>query len=224
MGRFLGIVSGKGGVGKTTTSINLAFCLKDFYKTVLVEGNLQNPHIGLHFGQKKPEYTIHDATMLKHTIEKAIHDIYGMNVVMGSTGAKYNEDRIQKVIRGLYPFGETIIVDCPPGNYMQILEHCDECIIVTTPDPVSVSESYIAKGTAKKLGVIVLGVVINRASRSRHELGEKRISQFLNLPVLANIPEDKKVQEALSKKQPVVHYNPSAKSSREFIRLADSVR
>lgn len=220
MSRFLAVVSGKGGVGKTTTSINLAFCLKDHCKTVLVDGNLGNPHIGLHFGKQNPEFNIHRATLLNHPVAKAIHDIYGMNVVMGGFGSKYNYAKIKTAIKGLCDFGDIIVVDCPPGEYMHILEHCDECIIVTTPDAVAVGESHLAKAIAKKLSVDVLGVVVNKVSNARHELKLKQIEAFLSLPILAEIPEDINIQKALKKMQPVVHYSSMAKSSKEFIKLA----
>lgn len=220
MNKFLAVLGGKGGVGKTTLSINLAFCLKDHTNVLLVDGNLETPHLGLHLGKHEPEHTFHAATLNKHPISKAIYELYGIRTVLGSLSLQHNPERLRDNLRGLYRYGKKIIVDCPTHQYTPIMQHCDECILVTTPDPVSLAEAYKARHQAQRLGVDVLGTVVNRVQGKRHETSINKITDFLHTPVLEVIPEDTFVKKALTKQQPVVHYKPNSRSGKAFRHIA----
>jgi MinD-like ATPase involved in chromosome partitioning or flagellar assembly len=74
----------------------------------------------------------------------------------------------------------------------------------------------IAASSNKK----IIGTVINRVKREGHELTKKEIEEILEYPVLAEIPEDKNMAEAIAAKTPIVEYNPNSPAAIEFRRLA----
>ena len=74
MTRFVVIASGKGGVGKTFVSLNLATALSQFGRDViLVDANLSTPHIGMHLGSTTFPVTIHDVLQGKKHIHQALY-------------------------------------------------------------------------------------------------------------------------------------------------------
>ena len=74
MSKVIGIIAIKGGVGKTTTVVNLGAILsKEFNKNILiVDGNFSAPNLALHFGITKSEKTLHDVLLNKANIDEAI--------------------------------------------------------------------------------------------------------------------------------------------------------
>jgi septum site-determining protein MinD len=74
MTRFISIISGKGGVAKTTTSINLGAALSYFGKDVIVvDANLTTPNIGVHLGVPVVPVHLHHALQGKHNIRDAVY-------------------------------------------------------------------------------------------------------------------------------------------------------
>src|SRR3989344_470631 len=74
MGRTIGIVSLKGGVGKTTTTVALGSALSEFgQKVLLVEGNYSSPNLGIHFNIFSPDVSIQDVLSRAANFSDSIH-------------------------------------------------------------------------------------------------------------------------------------------------------
>jgi len=86
MGKIIGILSIKGGVGKTSISSSMAADLAGYYgkKVLLIDSNYSAPNLGLHMDIVEPEKTIHDVLSGKVRMINAVHKRFGVDVVPGS--------------------------------------------------------------------------------------------------------------------------------------------
>ena len=92
MGKIIGIIAIKGGVGKTTVSSSMAADLVNYYgkKVLLIDANYSATNLGLHMDIVEPEKTVHDVLLGKVRMQNAVHKRFGVDVVPGSYS--YNKD------------------------------------------------------------------------------------------------------------------------------------
>jgi septum site-determining protein MinD len=228
---FLAVVSAKGGVGKTTTTINLAHALAEFGRTVIaVDTDITAPNLSIHLGITKYPKTLH------HVLhgEASIHDIIykhqsGIQVIPGSvaydhvTTAPINQMR--NVIPNLKGKSEIVILDSAPGlgeEAQTTIALCDYAIVVVTPDLAAVSDARKTVKLIKQLNRKILGVVLNRA-HAGDELSKTEVETFLEIPVLGTIPDDFHIRSAYKIKCPVVFAHPDAPSTVQYKKLAAKI-
>jgi len=85
MSKVIGVISLKGGVGKTSCVTNLASALYDFNKkTLIIDANLSAPNIGIHLGLIDPENTLHDVLNGDSKVEEAIHSYDKFDLIPAS--------------------------------------------------------------------------------------------------------------------------------------------
>ena len=229
MTRYICVSSGKGGVGKTTTAVNLASSMqKQGNDVVLVDGNVSTPHIHLHLGGEKVDRHLHHAIRDEIHISQLIYKHNtGLRVVPAHTELEHlkypDHEGFKDSLLDLEGFADTVIVDCAPGFGREAvvpLEVTDEVLIVTTPDHAAVDDALRTLEVARELGKPVLGVVLNMVRKDRMEHKIDEVEEALGVPVIAVIPHDKKVRSALRKQQPVVHAHSRSKASKKFLELA----
>ncbi|MBD3155448.1 MAG: P-loop NTPase [Candidatus Aenigmarchaeota archaeon] len=229
MTRLIVITSGKGGVGKTTLTSNLAAALTDFGQEVIaLDGNLTTPNLGIHVGLHLPKNTIHDVLKSETRLRDAIYPhSYGFGVIPASLGLNDLKDvditRLPEVTFSLLGRADYVIVDSSAGigkEALSALSAGDETIIVTNPNLPAVADALKMVKLAEKTEINVLGVVVNRVTGEEHELTKHQISDLLGVPVLAEVPEDNSIPHSISQKQPLVAYNPEAPASIEIKKLA----
>ena len=229
MTRIISIISAKGGVGKTTTAANLSVALADRGHNVLVrDGNVTTPNLGLHFGIPLYPKTLHNFLAGECEIYDTIyiHDS-GVRVVPASLSVnsltRIDVDRLRTAVENLLPRRGFIFLDGAAGlgkEARTAIEIADDVIIVTNPELPAVTDALKAIKICRDCNKNILGVVVNRSTGRKHEMPLKEIRSMLEQPIIAVIPEDLKVQEAIAAKKPVLMHAPSARSSREFKRLA----
>lgn len=236
MGRAIVISSGKGGVGKTVTAINLAMALNSLGKNVvIVDSNLTTPNVALHLGSPVVPVTLNHVLQGKKHIFKATYTHHsGTKVVPASLSleALKNIDpaRFNKAIKQLKNIFEYIIIDSAAGLGreallpMGALNNEDEILIVTNPNMPAVTDAMKTIQLAEKLQKKVAGVVITRArNKKNQELATKNIKALLEKPILARIPEDDAVHESIMLRKPVVLTHPKSRAARSYMRLAAKI-
>lgn len=230
MTRIIALCSGKGGVGKTFLTANLGTALAELGKdVVVVDANLTTPNLGLHLGVPLYPTTLHDVLKGNAKISEALYEhASGLKIVPAGIALKdlkgVDSRDFPNALLDLLGNTDIILIDSAAGlgrEALAALETADELILVTNPELPAVADALKAAKLAQQLGTKVSGVVINRVSRKSHEMKSGEILSMLDgIELLAEIPEDTEVQKSISRRLPVIHHNPRAKTSTAIRRLA----
>jgi len=224
--RIISVLSGKGGVGKTTISVNLsALAASGGSEIVLVDGDIGNPSVGLHLGlwgyMSGLQNVLAGACKLEDVM--VVHPVTGIRVVPSTLEYRrgVSTGRLGDVLRRASH--DTFILDSPPGvsrSVEDILGCCTETVVVVTPDIPSVMSAVKIIELAKLRKVKVSGLVLNRVQKKKYEMHQREIESTCNVPILVSIPEDRVVPESISARIPVVLYAPKSPVSRDLGDLA----
>lgn len=231
--RIITIASGKGGVGKTNISTNLALSYAAMgKKVILMDADLGLANVNVVLGII-PKYNLyHVIRKQKQMSDVLMKTDYGIEIVAGASGfakiANLNEDELQGFIEELYHLShaDVIIVDAGAGvshNVLSFVGAADEAIIVTTPEPTAITDAYgIIKIIATEVDNVNLGLklIVNRVKSvgEGKKVAERVINiagQFLNLKVdyLGYVYEDPSVQQAILRQKPFLVLDPKSKAS-----------
>ena len=226
----IGVFSCKGGVGKTTTVANVGMAICQILKgnVLVVDANLSAPNLGLHFGELDPKVTIHDALVGEVSIEKAIMNAHGLDVLLGSIayGEEVHLVDLRSLLDPLRSKYKIIIVDSSPGigaEVVSAMKACDEIIIVTNPEIPTVASTLKTFRAAERYKIPILGAIVNKMRGESFELPVKDVKKALGWPIIAAIPEDRKVRESTASGVPVVSYDPKSPAAVEFRKLGEFI-
>lgn len=232
MGRLITVASGKGGVGKTTTSINLGAALNSFGKEVIiVDANLTTPNIGLHLGAPIVPVSLNHILTGKAKVGDAIYEHEsGTKIIPSSLSINemrnIEHSKLSEVGKKLRKMADIIIFDCAAGlgeEAIAAMEAADEVILVTNPEIPAVTDALKASKMLEQMGKEVKGVIVTRSRSSRSEMPIANIAEMLELPIIGVVPEDNRVQSALVMKDALVHVFPKSKAAREYKKIAASL-
>ena len=225
--KVIGILSIKGGVGKTSCTANIGASIAHHFgkKVLLIDTNYSAPNLGFHVGLLEPETTIHDVLSDKANIEEAIHPISdNFDVIVADlVGKEIQPFKLKKKIKAVKHKYDYIILDSSPNLNHEMLSTMlasDELYVVTSPDYPTLSTTMRAVKLAKEKNAEIKGLILNRVRGKKFELSIEDIEDAAGVPVVSVLPEDVKVLESLASTTPVSMNSPKAKSSIEFKRLA----
>ncbi len=227
MARIIAVASGKGGVGKTTTAVNLGTLLAEWgQKVTVVDGNLTTPNVGIHLGIPLYPVTIHDVIRGNASLNDATYvNTNGLRIVPGSISVDdllSSPYGLESALREINDKNHIVLLDCAAGlgnEAKEALKTADELILITQPDFPSVTDALRTKKVAESYGTKIMGVVLNNY-RASGALTKEEIEEMLDAKVIVSIPEDGSVHESLAVKRPVVHHKPSSPASKAFHDLA----
>ena len=232
MARIIVINSGKGGVGKTTTAINLGASLNKLDKEVIiVDANLNTPNVGLQLGAPIVPVTLNHVLKGKANVEDAVYEhASGTKIVPSSLSVKeltkFNTKKLPGIMEALGKLCDYVIVDSAAGfgdEVIAVLEASDEIIIVTNPEMPAVTDALKAVKVARQMGKNVKGVVVTRHRDANYEMPLSAIKSMLETQVIGVVPEDKAVKEALNLRDAVCHTHPRSKVSKKYHEIACKV-
>ncbi len=226
MAKTIGILSLKGGVGKTSVVSSLGDALSGFGKTVLlVDANYSAPNLGIHWNIINPEVTLHHVLARTANIKDAVHHVNNLDIIPASIFSKTQinpfilKDKLNQVKRQ-YDF---ILIDSAPAandDVLSVILASNSLIFVTTPDYPTLSSTLKSIKIAKERGAVIDGLILNKVHNKDFEISIDVIEKTIEAPVLAVIPYDINVLESLSKFIPFTSHKPRAEGSVEYKKLA----
>src|SRR5438270_7910264 len=230
--RVIAVASGKGGVGKSTLSANLASAFAHGgQRTGILDADVYGhsiPHLlGIH---QKPV-----------AVDRMIVPPVRGELKLMSIGFFLDDNqpvmwRGPMLHRALEQFlqdvhwGEldVLVVDMPPGtgdvsiSLGQLLPRA-EAVVVTTPQPLAQEVASRAATMAQKTGMRIVGVVENMTSEVFGSGGGERLAGELGVPLLGTVPLDPALREASDAGEPVVTRDPGAPSSQAIVEVAQAI-
>ncbi len=241
---LIAVASGKGGVGKTFVSVNLAAALHKLgYKVGIMDADVYGPNVPMMLGLvgERPKAT-EDKKIIP--IEKDGMKIISMGFFVeegvpiiwrGPLVNKLLEQFINDVIWGDLDF---VIIDMPPGTgdvqlTLAQKSKLNGAVMVTTPQDIALSDVFRGEEMFKKIDVPILGVVENMSYFVCPHCGERtdifshggarKLAEKAGIEILGELPLDPTLREFSDKGKPVVLVNPDHPVAKTFFEIAEKV-
>ena len=231
--RIITVASGKGGVGKTNMSVNMALAYARLGKKVVVmdaDLGLANVNVMV---KMIPKFSLYHVIRKQKTMKEILVETeYGIAIVPGASGfskiANLSEDERQNFIEELNTLqnADIIIIDTSAGVHSNVLDFiaaADDVVIITTPEPTAITDAYgLIKIIATEIDSLNMGLklVVN----SVHNVAEAKsvaermttiAGQFLNLKLeyLGFVYDDNAVAQAVLRQRPFMVESPRCRAS-----------
>ena len=221
--RRIGVISGKGGVGKTTVVANLGAVLaKKFGKDVtIVDCNLTTSHLSLSLGMYYCPVTLNHLLRGETGVKDAIYNHpSGMKIIPASIRlgelVGVEATKLKKIVDKIHKKTDIVLLDSSPGlgkEALAAIEASKEIIFVTNPNLPAVTDVIKCKEIIKDLNKKPIGVVMNMVSGKGYELSKKEVEILTEMPVIASVPHDKNVHKSLAQRTPLVLHSPRSSAS-----------
>ncbi|WP_251528549.1 MinD/ParA family protein [Metabacillus litoralis] len=237
--KSIAIMSGKGGVGKSNFSLNFSLALKKLNKRVLLfDLDIGMGNIDILIGESS-QYSIVDFFENQQSLTDVITTgPCGLDYISGGTGLgtifSLNEEKFQRFIDELgllFKAYDFVIFDMGAGiseDSLRFLLSVDEIIVITTPEPTSMTDAYSAiKSICINHETMQFLIVVNRAFH--HDVGHSTfdrlsttMTQFLkrNPTLLGIIPDDSTIMKAVINQNPFLLYQPNSQASKAIVRIS----
>jgi flagellar biosynthesis protein FlhG len=240
--RVIAVTSGKGGVGKTSLTVNLALLFARQGRRVLIldgDTGLANVDILLDL---KPRATLRHLLAGEVGIDEVLLESEsGVTVLPGGSGvaelSELSAAAQRELLEAVDCLGDrydTVLVDTAAGigsNARFFAGAAQEVIVVATPEPTSMADAYaMIKVLSRHCGVTRAGLVLNQVvgkeeARDVFERLDQLCARFLpvSLDFLGTIPRDAHVREAVMAQSPLVTAYPACPASQALAKLADDI-
>lgn len=113
---------------------------------------------------------------------------------------------------------DVILYDCPPNNHQHVWHAADQALIVTQPQFPALADAIRIINDAKINNKVLVGTVLNK--RGKHDLSLEEVENYLDMPVIAEIPYDDRFDEALKKRQTYFFNNQKRPAAQAIKALA----
>lgn len=239
--RIISISSGKGGVGKSNFSINFALNLiKKGYKVAIIDADVGLGNIEILLGIEVKN-TISDLIVGDKEITEILGEgPLGLKIISGGKGLQeldnMTEENIAKVLEGvarLENLVDFILIDTGAGISQVVIDFIlasEEVVVITTPDPTSIMDSYILVKTLSfkdyrgKVNLVSNMVDSSKEGRITYEKIKRAASNFLSMETnyLGYISKDDKVNKSVRKQIPFTIGYPASKIVKEIEYIIDN--
>ena len=233
-GKSIVITSGKGGVGKTTTTANIgaALALKE-KKVCLIDADIGLRNLDVVLGlENRIVYDLVDVVEDRCRLEQAlIKDkktdyLYLLPAAQTRDKQAVNEEQINDVIEELKEDMDYILVDSPAGieqGFRNAISGADRAIIIATPEVSAVRDADRIIGLLEAEGVNDPDLIINRIKKDMVDRGDMMniddMMEILAIDILGVVPEEEKIVVSTNRGEPIVHNN-NNKAGQAFRNIA----
>ncbi|WP_076430959.1 cell division ATPase MinD [Haladaptatus litoreus] len=227
-GTVYAVASGKGGVGKTTTAINLGAMLASAkHEVIVVDTDLGMANVESYLDFEQTDSTLHEVLAGEATIEDSIYEAPGdIHVLPSSTDihafAQSQTAKLQQVVAQLREEYEYVLLDTGAGiSYDTILplSLSDGVLLVTTPDVAAVRDTAKTAELTARVEGTVRGAVLTH--RSNDILNADDVEGTLDTDVLTVVPDDETVPMGIDAGRPLAVFAPTSPAATAYRELAD---
>ncbi len=219
MAQIIAIASGKGGVGKSTTTANIGTALASMGKRVLlIDGDIGLRNLDVILGlQNEIVYDFYDVINEKCTFEQAIiSDINGSGLSLlpppqNVDISKVDSKKLGELIDKISPYYDYIFIDCPAGiheGFMLMSQKATKALIIATPEIISVRDADMTVSKLEDLKFNEIYLIINKIRLDMVKSGEMlSVDDIINViavPLIGAVPEDKEIVRANNVGTPLV--------------------
>ena len=235
--RVIVITSGKGGVGKTTTTANIGAALADKgHKVLLIDTDIGLRNLDVVMGlENRIVYDLIDVIEGRCRVSQAlIKDKRCPNLVLLPAAQirdknDVNTDQMKELIYSLKDSFDYILIDCPAGieqGFKNAIAAADEAIVVTTPEVSATRDADRIIGLLEAAGIKNPRLVINRLRidmvKDKNMLGVEDILEILAVKLLGVVPDDENVVISTNKGEPLV-YKGDSLAAKAFKNIASRI-
>ena len=240
--RVIAITSGKGGVGKTNLAVNLALALRRRGLRVLViDADLGMANVDILLGSASRKYLLDLVRPDVKLDDVIVETPHGIQYISGGSGIEkalaYDHAEkllLQQKLADCATRADLILVDTGAGlgrNVMDFILAADEVLLVTTPEPTSLTDAYAVMkaysiyATRKNLRLIINRVYEPKESREVAMKLQRAAEKFLHMkvPCLVYVFEDPAVTKAVRRQAPLLKETPNAAAARCIDALAQAL-
>lgn len=235
MSRIIVTTSGKGGVGKTTTTANLGMALARLGRQVaLVDADFGLRNLDLLLGlENRIVYTAIEVVSGECRLEQAlVKDKREPKLVLLPAAQNRNKeaispDQMKQLIGSLTNAHDYIIVDCPAGiemGFKNAIAAAEEAIIVTTPEIAAVRDADRVVGLLEAHGVKQIQLIVNRLRptmvQANDMMSVQDVQELLAISLLGVVPEDERVIVSTNRGEPLVLAEEPSLAGKAFDNIA----
>ncbi|HEY6179766.1 MAG TPA: septum site-determining protein MinD [Kofleriaceae bacterium] len=233
MGRAIVITSGKGGVGKTTTTCNLGAAIAQLgMSVVLIDADIGLRNLDVVMGlENRIVYHLVDVVQRKCTAQKALikdrrlENLWLLPASQTDDKDSVTPDDMRKLVGELKAAYDYVLIDCPAGieqGFKNAIAGADEAIVVATPEVSSIRDADRVVGLLAQQDISTR-LIVNRISahlvKKGDMLSQSDVIEILALEMVGAVPLDEHVVASTNKGMPAVLEGKSS-AAREFARIA----
>ena len=239
----IAVCSGKGGVGKSATSVNLAFALmKEGARVGIVDADIYGPSVPIMLGNPEAHPASEDnRTMFPIEVQGIVANSIGY-LVDSESAAIWRGPMATKALKQLiyetkWPLLDYLVVDLPPGTgdiHLTLAQQVplSAAVVVSTPQTIATADAKKGIAMFGKLEVPVLGIVENMSyfqcgcgekSYPFSQGGSAKLAQQFNIPVLGELPLSTAIREHADEGKPIVVCDPENEASAIYRAIAQQV-
>lgn len=232
MSKIIVITSGKGGVGKTVSAVNLGAAINYFNKDVLViDGNLTTPNVGIQLGSPEVPINLNHVLLGKAEAFEAVYEHEsGIKIIPSSLSIKelkkIKSSKLKNFKKDFKKISDIVIIDSAAGlgeEASSVMELADEIILITNPEMTAITDALKTIKLADQMKKTVIGVIITKVRKDDIEMQPETVKEMLEIPILGMIPHDMDVKRSLNLKDAVVNTHPKSKSARAYKEIAAKI-